>query len=35
MDQHMSQALPCLGRISLSLGHYWEGSMAQDTSSPR
>lgn len=32
MDQHMGQALPSWGRISLSLGHYWEGSMAQSTS---
>lgn len=32
MDQHMGQALPSWGRISLSLGHYWEGSMAQGTS---
>lgn len=31
MDQHVGQALPSLGRISLSLGHYWEGSLAQGT----
>lgn len=32
MDQHMGQALHSWGRISLSLGHYWEGSTAQGTS---
>lgn len=34
MEQHVGQALRSRGRISLSLGHYWESSMAQGTSPP-